>query len=93
MYIHLLRTDKGFYGYLRLKGLRQLYPKNKKFNIYYQFGDGIGPIAEDINHEIWLLGYRLYEPVNRFQIQSCNRKCLSVSQDIFRIRGHLLFAG
>ena len=59
-----IRDRQGIIWVTSLKGLQQLYPKNKKFNIYYQFGNGIGPIVEDINHEIWLMGYRDYVPVN-----------------------------
>ena len=58
------RDRQGIIWVSSLKGLQQLYPKNKRFNIYYQFGNGIGPIVEDINHEIWLMGYRDYVPVN-----------------------------
>ena len=52
----LTRDRQGILWVPSFYGLRQLISKNRKFNIYKQFGDYIGPIIEDINKEVWLLG-------------------------------------
>ena len=58
------RDRQGNIWVSTLQGLQQLYPNNKKFNIHNQFGNGIGSIIEDVNQDIWLLGYLDHEPLS-----------------------------
>ena len=51
-----IRDRQGVVWISSEQGFRQLHSKNRQFNINHQFGDWIGSIAEDANHDIWILG-------------------------------------
>ncbi len=51
----MTRDKQGIVWASTFQGLRQLNSNHKKFNIYRQFGTYIGHIAEDKNHELWII--------------------------------------